>query len=119
MDEWQTMFGQVQTITREARPLKQSLERVIAFARNNPALFDEPDFWGRAQGHDFRAAFATLTSWAKQGLEALALHAGWQFLLLDLGDCPEPFRLYSPGGQGRMSKERFRDILLGRLIVGP
>ena len=92
---------------------------MIAFARSNPALFDEPEFWDQAQGHDFRAAFATLTSWAKQGLEALALHAGWQFLLLDLGDCPETFRLYSPGGQGRMSKERFRDILLGRLIVGP
>ncbi len=117
MDEWQVMFAQMQSLTRKSQPLQQNLNQVIGFARNAPTIFDEPEYWNQAQKHDFQTAFATLTNWAKQGLEALNLESGWQFLLLDLGDCPEAFRLYSPGGQKRMSEQQFRGILSSKLII--
>jgi hypothetical protein len=118
VDEWEAMFREVQGITRQALPLQQSLQQVVAFARNNPALFDAVEYWESALEHDFRPAFATTTEWAVEGLEALAPKSGWEFLLLDLGDCPEIFRLYSPGGQGLMSEQRLRAVLGGELIIG-
>lgn len=118
MDEWQTIFEQVKSITQRTQPLQQSLKQIITFARSNPALFDEPEYWDQAQRHDFRYSFAALTEWARQGAEALAPETGWQFLLLDLGDCPKSFRLYSPGGQKQMSEQRFRSTLSSHLIVG-
>ncbi len=119
MDEWQMMFALVQSITRTNQTLQESLNQVVAFTRSNPAVFDEPEFWDRVQTHDFQAAFATLTAWARQGLEALAPSPGWQFLLLDLGDCPETFSLYQPGSQELMSEQNFRAVLSSNSIVGP
>ncbi len=117
MDEWLIIFEQVQKITRNTQSLEESIAQVVAFARNNPTVFDEQDYWNQAQNHGFQAAFATLTDWAKQGLSSLDPKAGWQFLVLDLGDCPETFRLYSPGGQSLMSESQFHNILLSKRII--
>ena len=117
MDEWQSMFGQVQSIVRSNQPLQQSLEQLFEFAHSNPTLFEDLEFWSRAENYKFQPDFAVLTDWAKQGLEALALETGWQFLLLDLGDCPEAFRLYRPGGQKMMSEEKFRTTLLSSIVI--
>lgn len=119
MDEWQTMFAQVQSIIQAKQTLQESLNQLVAFTRRNPVVFDEPGFWDRVQTHDFRAAFATLTDWARQGMEALAPSSGWQFLLLDLGDCPETFSLYQLGGQELMSEKNLRAVLANNLVVGP
>lgn len=117
MDEWQIMFGQVQSITRSNQSLQQNLEKLFEFVRRNPALFDDLEFWSRAEDYNFRPDFAVLADWAKQGFEALEPETGGQFLLLDLGDCPETFRLYCPGGQKRMSEEKFCGALSNNLIV--
>ncbi len=119
MDEWQVMFEQVQSIMWNSQTLEQSLEQLFAFVRSNPAFFDDLEFWNQARSYDFRPDFAVLAEWAKQGFEALEPETGWQFLLLDLGDCPETFRLYCPGGQKSMSEEKLHGILLNNLIVDP
>lgn len=36
---------------------------------------------------------------------------GWEFLLLDLGDCLETFRLYCPGSQEVMAEPKLRTLL--------
>ena len=111
------MFETVQSIARDALPMGQSLKTIIALARSSPTLFEGAEYWNQAQGHDFQAAFSALTGWAKQGFAALGPRTGWQFVLLDLGDCPEVFRLYSPGGQELMSEQKFGDVLTSELII--
>jgi hypothetical protein len=119
MDEWQALFGQVQGIVRAGASLQTALEQVTKFALDNPGIFDEPDYWRGGQAHAFGPAFDTLVGWAKQGLESLEPKSGWEFMLLDLGDCPETFRLYSPGGQAQMSQQKMKALLSTELIVGP
>lgn len=119
MDEWQIMFGQVQSITRSNQSLQQNLAQIFAFVRSNPALFDDLEFWNQAQAYNFQPDFAVLADWARRGYEAIEPDTGWQFLLLDLGDCPETFRLYRPGGQKMMSEKKLHGILLNNLIVDP
>ena len=119
MEEWEAVFREVRKIVRSGQPLPESLARVREFAQNNPALFDEPQFWQQVQQHDFRADLELMADWAQQGFEVLGTKEGWEFLLLDLGDCPETFRLYRPGGQELMSEHLFRANLLRNLIIGP
>lgn len=119
MDEWQAMFEQVQGIMQAGVPLQVGLEQVIKFARDNPSIFDEPNYWNQVQSHDFQPAFDAVVSWARQGFENLETKPGWEFHLLDLGDCPETFRLYSPGGQALMSESKLNELLSQESIVGP
>ena len=117
MDEWTLMFAQVRSIMQSSQTLQQSIKLVVKFARSNPQVFDEPEFWNAVERYDFQPDFAVLTRWTKEGFEALEPEIGWQLLLLDLGDCPETFRLYKPGGQQLMLEQQFRNILLGELVV--
>lgn len=118
MEEWELIFGKVQNLSRSVRSTQDGLKDITAFARGNAALFDEPDYWKRAENHDFRPAETIVRSWAAAGLESLTRRNGWEFLLLDLGDCPETFRLYSPGGQDLMSEQKFRTLMLNGLLIG-
>ena len=117
MDQWEVMFGTVRRILQTAPSLESSLRQIIAFARNSPALFDAPEFWDTVEEQDFSAAFLAVTDWAKQGLEALDAQSGVQFLILDLGDCPETFRLYSPGGQELIAETALQDQIAEKLFI--
>src|SRR5262249_54378210 len=94
----------------------------VVFAREHGELFREPDYWARVESHDFRRAFDTVTGWARDGWERLARadcwSRDWEFVLLDLGDCPEIFRLYTPGGQVLMSEPKLRTSLLQNAVIG-
>ena len=119
MDDWLAMFGWVQSIARAGVSLQGGLEQVTKFALDNPSIFDEPDYWARVQSHDFRPAFDVVVGWAREGLESMETKPGWEFNLLDLGDCPETFRLYSPGGQSLMFEGKVKELLSRELIVSP
>jgi len=117
LDNWSAMFEEVRCIVRQGLPLSESLFQVIEFANSNPALCDEPEYWRQVKSHEFRPAFDTMIGWGKAGLVQIAPSKGWEFLLLDLGDCPETFRLYSPGGQKLMSDLRLRVLLSQKLVI--
>jgi len=116
---WDVIFKQVQSGVREAQYFEQALENAILFAVSNPAVFEEREYWSTAQRHDFQPSFSVLTGWAKEGLSAIGPSTGWQFLVLDMGDCPDTFRIYSPGGQILMSEQQFGRVLSTELIISP
>ena len=117
MTDWLAMFEEVRRIVRQFLPLDESLAQVIQFAENNPDMCDEPEYWQQVKSHDFRPAFDTMIGWGKTSIAQLAPNEGWEFLLLDLGDCPETFRLYRPGGQELMSEPKLRALLSQELLV--
>lgn len=118
MDEWDAIFEAVQRTVRTAGDFEEGLRQVIEFARSYPELFDEPDYWDEVKTHEFGSAWEAVTGWAKEGLESLGPGEGWEFLILDLGDCPEIFRLYRPGSQGLMSEAILRNLLLTEGLIG-
>lgn len=118
MDEWQTMFRGVQTITRSTNSFGEGLEQIIWFARKNPKLFDEPDYWDRVEQHRFPRPANRVINWAKEGVENLDYKENWEFLILDLGDCPEIFSLYSPGSQALLAEVKLRKLLLDDSVIG-
>ncbi len=105
------MFEEVRKIVRMGQPLSEALTQVIEFADSNPDLCDEPEYWQQVKAHDFHPAFDTIVGWGKAGTAQLTPKEGWEFLLLDLGDCPETFRLYRPGGQELMSEPKLRTLM--------
>lgn len=117
MDSWQAMFDEVRRIVRQSLPLDESLAQVIQFAENNPSLCNEPEYWRQVGSHDFRLAFDATVGWGKVGIAQLVPKEGWEFLLLDLGDCPETFRLYRPGGQELMSEPKLRVLLTQEPVI--
>ena len=118
MDEWQIMFRGVQAIARTANSFGQGLEQTIGFARRNTKLFNDPDYWERVEQHSFQRAAHRVINWAKEGLESLDCKESWEFLILDLGDCPEIFSLYSPGRQELLAEAKLRKWLFGGSVIG-
>jgi hypothetical protein len=111
MDEWELMFRATHTMVASTTNWQEGLNQVVAAARANPAVFNEPDFWDRAERHDLRSAVDVVVAWSEECFGALGPGKGWGVLLLDLGDCPELFRPYLPGGQGVMSEGQFLERL--------
>jgi hypothetical protein len=116
------MFRAARSLVRLSGPWSEGLSRAVTFARDRPDLFRDPDYWDRVERHDFRGALDTVTGWARDGWERLAQadcwSQDWEFFLLDLGDCPEIFRLYMPGGQTLMSEAKFRELLSREEVIG-
>lgn len=117
MTDWLAMFEEVRRIVKQSLPLDESLAQVIQFAENNPALCDDLEYWNRVKSHDFRPAFEATIGWGKAAMVQLTPKEGWEFLLLDLGDCPETFRLYRPGGQELMSEQKLQALLSQEPVV--
>jgi hypothetical protein len=87
----------------------------VDLARGDWKLFPPSDYWDRVESRISQLPVETVTAWAREGLEALPQREGWELLLLDLGDCPEMFFLYSPGGQPHLDEAKVRRWL----ICGP
>ena len=117
MTDWLEMFREIRRVAKQSVSLDEALAQLIEFANRNPALCDEPEYWRQVKSHELRPAFETMTGWGKAGIAKLTPKEGWEFLLLDLGDCPETFRLYSPGGQELMSELKLRAILSQKLVI--
>ena len=117
MDSWSAMFGEIRRVVKQSLPLDEALAQVVEFADSSPALCDEPEYWRQVKSHEFRPAFDTMIGWGKAGRVQIAPSKGWELLLLDLGDCPETFRLYSPGGQELMSELKMRVLLSQKLVI--
>jgi hypothetical protein len=125
VSKWKILFHEVRTRVRSAEPWTEGLRQAVAFARANPTLFDAAGYWSQVETHDIRNAMASVMNWAQEGLEGLApqdgwspsQHKSWEVVLLDLGDCPELFRFYSPGGQSRMVEQKVRDLLLSSELI--
>lgn|GEM_PF-2034478 len=115
MSHWQTMFQAAQNLVRAGGTGVAGLRRAVDFARDNCRFLD-PSYWSRVESHDWRDAMDSVTRWAQGGLEKIAPGVGWAFVLLDLGDCPELFHLYSPGGQSLMSEPKVRELLLNQPV---
>ena len=111
------MFEEVRRIVKQSLPLDESLAQVIQFAENNPDMCDEPEYWQQVKAHNFRPAFESIIGWGKAAMVQLTPKEGWEFLLLDLGDCPETFRLYRPGGQELMSEQKLQALLSQEPVV--
>ena len=111
------MFKEVRRIVKQSLPLDEALAQVVEFARNSPALCDEPEYWSRVESHEFRSAFEAMVGWGQAGMARLTPKEGWEFLLLDLGDCPDIFRLYRPGGQELMFEPKLWALLSQELAI--
>ena len=111
MADWLAMFEEVRRIAGPSLPLDESLAQVVEFAENNPDMCDDLEYWQQVKAHDFHPAFDVMVGWGKVGIAQLTPKEGWEFLLLDLGDCPETFRLYRPGGQELMSEPKMRTLM--------
>jgi len=99
MDSWQIMFDEANRIVQSAQTLEDAIQQIVASARNNTDVFDEPDYWERVEQHDFRKSFTAVMDWARAGLLELEEGEGCGYLYLDLGDCPESFYFYYLGGK--------------------
>ena len=117
MTDWLEMFREARRIVRQLLPLDESLVQAIKFAKNNPGICDEPEYWQQVKAHDFHPAFDKMVGWGKAGITQITPSEGWEFLLLDLGDCPDLFRLYRPGGQEVMSEPKLRALLTQELLI--
>ena len=117
MTDWLEMFREARRIVRQLLPLDESLAQAFKFAKNNPGMCDEPEYWQQVKSHDFRPAFDTMVGWGKAGITQITPKEGWKFLLLDLGDCPDIFRLYRPGGQELVSEPKLRTLLTQELLI--
>ncbi len=116
-DSIEALFLAVRNIVASAEPWADCLTRAVAFARANPGLLDDPAYWDRVAGHDFRDGFQKVAGWAREGLECLDLTDGWEFALLALGDCPEAFQLCGSGAQLATAETNFRNLVLTRATV--
>jgi hypothetical protein len=103
MNNWTQIFEQARRIAASSHTIEQALEQAIAAARRDPVVFDEPGYWDRAAGQDLHATSQILRDWATEGLGKLVCSPEVGVLILDLGDCPETFSLYQPGGQSLLS----------------
>lgn len=117
MDEWELIFGKVQSLSQSAGSVQEGLNEILAFAHDNADTFDEPEYWKQVENHNFLPAINVVRSWMIAGLESPAPKSEWEFLLLDLGDCPETFRLYSPGGQDLIDESKFRNLVFNDLVI--
>lgn len=116
MLDWDLMFGGVQALTRYAPTLNEGIRQTLIFAREHPEEYDDPDFWDRLEERLHRLPYFEVTQWAREGLEALTPSEGWDFLLLDLGDCPEIFTPYQLGCHRLFEEAHFRDLVLAQTV---
>lgn len=107
----------MRSLVRSATDFADGLSRAIEWARTCPAVFDASDFWERAKNWS-RPCAGIVTEWAREGLGHLGPDSGQELLLLDLGDCPEIFRLYRPGNQEQLDMSRLHDLLLAGPVIG-
>ncbi len=125
---WPTLFKEARRITQEAHSQKDGLEHIVAYARANPVFFhdrflfsveEQAQYWDKVKAQDFSSDFNTMSAWAKEGLDALDTPKNdWEFLLLDLGDCPETFRLYSPGNQELVCEHKLQKLMASEYDIG-
>ncbi len=115
MESWQTMFGGVQKIVRDAESFSEGLTRTISLARRHPALFDE-SFWNDVDQTP-QWPYQTLIRWAEEGLANFQSEE-WSVLFLDLGDGPDIFHLYQLNYIGIFTEDKLRPLILSETVVG-
>lgn len=80
-------------------------------------MYDEPEYWNEVEAQLAQLSTATIVGWAKEGLENQGPGSGWDTLLLDLGDCPETFRLYSNSFGTHLDEDRLVKIVTLNTVV--
>ncbi|MGV3721392.1 MAG: hypothetical protein ACO1SX_10835 [Actinomycetota bacterium] len=117
MNQWEEMFRWVQGLLRSGCSVEEALRRALQFAQSRPDLFPETSFWTQVERHLTKLPVDRVVDWAREGLENLGPGQGWKLALLDLGDCPESFFLYSPGGQELLEEEKIRRSLFADAVI--
>lgn len=92
--DWDLMFKTVQAVTRSATAVKAGLEQTAAAARGRPDDYGRVSFWSQVTGPAAELPIDEVVGWAARGLARFTPEGDWDLLVLDLGDCPEIFRLY-------------------------
>jgi hypothetical protein len=85
------MFEGVQKIVWSSLNPIDGQHKVLTFAAQHTAEYDETDYWQAAA--TTALPFDILLSWAKEGLEKVEPYSAVSVILLDCGDCPDIFRL--------------------------
>ena len=117
MIDWQEMFRGVQTIAQSAESFEQGMSQTIALARSDKRKYDEPAYWDLVERSASQLPTSAVVGWAREGLESLDRAADWDFVLLDLGDCPEVFDLYGLGCRAAFVEDRFRGLVLSTSVI--
>jgi hypothetical protein len=116
MTDWSRMFRGVQTIVREPSSA-DGLAQTISFARSNPDEFDDAAYWENVAQHMTGLPYAQVIQWAQEGIASLDLLKGWEALILDLGDCPDIFRLIRFGNQSSIDEGKLRRLMFSKSVI--
>lgn len=117
MSEWEKMFWAVKEISRSSRTVEEGLRLTILFARSMSHLYDEQGYWDEVEEQLAQFPITTIVGWAKEGLENQGPGRGWDTLILDLGDCPETFRLYSNSFGTSLDEDRLMKMITLNTVV--
>ncbi|MGA9768763.1 MAG: hypothetical protein WBV94_06975 [Blastocatellia bacterium] len=117
MTDWLKMFQGVQTIARSAKTIAEGLNLTVTFARNDVNEYDDPEYWSRVERCSSQFPSNAVVSWAREGLEKLDPAEGWGFLILELGDCPDTFRLYKLECESLFAEDKLRSLILSASAV--
>lgn len=93
------------------------IRRAIALALANSEIFEQPAFWKRVATELSTDTRDIVVGWAKEGLEKIDVSNRWGYAYLDLGDCPEIFRLCQPENQEQRDEQQFRNLLLSEKVI--
>lgn len=93
MENWERMFAGVQRLVWEAASLQDGMNRLVAFAGQHPAQYDDPAYWQQAAS--IPLPFETIMGWVREGSAAFApdMTHKTALLVLDCGDAPDTFHL--------------------------
>ena len=110
MTNWGKVFQTVQAIIYNSNSFYSGLMQTVAFAQDNPKDYPHPHSWLHFGQKTSDSSGDQIISWAREGLDKLDYFHSWDFLLLDLGDCPEIFHLYNLDCQHALIEDHFRKI---------
>ena len=113
---WQIVFQGAQHIARTSHSFEDGISKAILYALDHPDVFNDPSYWDTFEKHKSNLPIKKVISWSEQGLRSISrFHRSWDCLLLDLGDCPERFSMFSIGE--RVSQDILRERILNTSIV--
>lgn len=114
MTNWNMMFEGVQKIIWSSTSMQAGIEKVIAFAKQHPQEYSDPQFWERVSSSQF--PIEIIRQWAYEGFQNLQPCSDWTLIRLDAGDGPDIFRMIEVQPAPHLEDDVLGDFIKGSVV---